>query len=185
MKKMDSRRVKDLMVSLDQYPVVPEGATLHEAVLALEQAQKNLPSGRQPYRAVLVVDDQKRIVGKIGQLALLTALEPRYSVIGDLEALSVAGVSDEFVSSMMEHYRFFQEDLSDLCSRSSRLQVKEVMRPVKQCIDENATLSEAIHKIVMWQTLSILVTRGTEVVGLLRLSDLFDAIATELKAAAS
>jgi predicted transcriptional regulator len=84
----------------------------------------------------------------------------------------------------MEHYRFFQEDLRDLCSRSSRLLVKEVMRPVQQSIDENAALPEAIHKIVMWQTLFILVTRGAEVVGLLRLSDLFDAIAAELKAAA-
>jgi CBS-domain-containing membrane protein len=181
---MDSRRVKDLMVPLDQYPVVREGATLSEAVLALEQAQKNLAPGRQPYRAVLVVDDKKRIVGKIGQLALLTALEPRYGIIGNLESLSVAGVSDEFVSSMMEHYRFFQEDLRDLCSRSCRLLVKEVMRPANQSIDENATLAEATHKIVMWQTLSILVTRGTEVVGLLRLSDLFDVITTELKAAA-
>jgi len=64
---MDSRRVKDLMVSLDQYPVVPEGATLHEAVLALEQAQKNLPPGRQPYRAVLIVDDKIRVCESLGQ----------------------------------------------------------------------------------------------------------------------
>jgi CBS domain-containing protein len=184
MNEMDSRQVKDLMVSLDQCPVVPEDATLREAVLALEEAQKNLPPGRQPYRAVLVVDDKKRIAGKIGQLAVLTALEPRYSVIGDLESLSAAGVSEEFVSSMMEHYRFFQEDLRHLCSRTSRILVKEVMRPVKQSIDENATLPEAIHKMVIWQTLSILVTRGEEVVGLLRLSDLFDAIAVELKVAA-
>ena len=181
---MTSKRVKDLMVSLDQCPVVSEGATLLQAVLALEEAQKKLPPGRQPYRAVLIVDDKKRIVGKIGQLALLRALEPRYSVIGDLESLSAVGITEEFVSSMMEHYRFFQEDLRDLCAQTSRLLVKEVMRPVKQSIDENATLPEAIHKIVMWQTLSILVTRGTEVVGLLRLSDLSDEIAAELKAAA-
>jgi CBS domain-containing protein len=183
--KMDSRRVKDLMVSLDQCPLVSEDATLREAVLALEEAQKNLPAGRQPYRAVLLIDDKKRIVGKIGQLAVLRALEPRYDVIGDLESLSAAGVSEEFVSSMMEHYRFFQEQLADLCSRSGRLLAKEVMRPVKQCIDEEAALPEAIHKLVIWQTLSILVTRKTEVVGLLRLSDLFDAITAQLKAAAS
>jgi CBS domain-containing protein len=182
---MDSRRVKDLMVSLDQCPVVTADATLGEAVLALEEAQKKLPAGRQPYRAVLVIDDKKRIVGKIGQLAVLRALEPRYDVIGDLASLSAAGVSDEFVSSMMDHYRFFQEELSNLCPRAGRLLVKEVMRPVKQNIDENAPLSEAIHKIVIWQTLSVLVTRGTEVVGLLRLSDLFDAIAAQLKTAAT
>jgi len=182
---MDDKRVKDLMVSLDEYPVVSQDATLREAVLALEEAQRQLPGGRQPYRAVLVVDEKKRIAGKIGQLAFLRALEPRYDVIGDLESLSVAGVSEEFVASTMEHYRFFQENLPDLCSRTSRLLVKDVMRPVTQSIDENASLREAIHRIVVWQTLSILVTRGTDVVGLLRLSDLSDAITAQLKAAAS
>jgi len=181
---MNSRHVKDLMVSLDECPLVSEDATLGDAVLALEEAQQNLPAGRQPYRAVLVVDEKKRIVGKIGQLAILRALEPRYDVIGDLAALSAAGVSEEFVSSMMDHYRFFQEGLPNLCSRASRLLVREVMRPVKECVDEGAALQEAIHKLVMWQTLSLLVTQGTEVVGLLRLSDLFDAIAAQLRAVA-
>jgi hypothetical protein len=50
------------------------------------------------------------------------------------------------------------------------------MIPVTESIDENALLTEAIHRIVLWQTLSILVTRGGEVVGILRLSDLFDEI---------
>ncbi len=49
--------------------------------------------------------------------------------------------------------------------------------PAKMKIDENATINEAIHKMVMWQTLSIIVSRGEKVVGILRLSDLFDHIA--------
>ncbi len=179
---MDSKRVKDLMVPLDQYAVVSQDATLFDAVRALEQAHESLPAGRQPYRAVLVIDEKKRIVGKIGQLAFLTALEPRYSIVGDLESLARAGVSDEFVSSMMEHYRFFQDDLTDLCARAKGLSVKDVMHPVTESIDENATLAEAIHKIIVWQTLSILVTRGPDMVGLLRLSDLFDEITAQMKA---
>jgi CBS domain-containing protein len=181
--KKNSRRVKDLMVSLDQCALVSEDATLRQAVLALEEAQQNLLADRQPYRAVLVIDDKKRIVGKINQLGILKALEPRYNVIGDLESLSLAGASEQFVSSMMEHYRLFQEKLPNLCSRAGRLLVKEVMRPVMRCIDQEAALPEAIHKLVIWQTLSILVTRGTEVVGLLRLADLFDAITAQFQAA--
>jgi len=181
---MNSRRVKDFMVSLDECPVVSEGATLREAVLAIEEAQKNLPAGRQPCRAVLVVDGKERIVGKIGQLAVLGALGPRYDVIAEFGSLSSAGVSEEFVSSMMKHYGPFHEALPDLCSGASTLLVKVVMRPINQNIGEDAPLLEAIHKMVIWQTLSILVTRGAEVVGLLRLSDVFDAIAAQLKTAA-
>jgi len=182
---MDSKRVKDVMVPLDEYAVVPRDATLVEAVRALENAQKSLPAGRQPYRAVLVVDENRRVVGKIGQLAFLKALEPRYNVMGDLESLSRAGVSEEFVSSMMEHHRFFQDNLVDLCSRAATLLVKDVMGPATQSIDENVLLSEAIHRVVMWQTLSVLVTRGSDVVGLLRLSDLFDEVTAQMKASRS
>jgi len=178
---MDAKRVKDLMVPLGEYAVVSENATLLEAVHALEHAQKNLPTGRQPYRAVLVSDENGRIVGKVGQLTLLRALEPRYDVIENLESLSKAGVSEEFVSLMMEHYRFFQEDLVDLCSRAGGRLVRGLMQPVAQSIDENASLPEAIHSVVVGQTLSILVTRGSEVVGLLRLSELFDEVTAQMK----
>jgi hypothetical protein len=34
----------------------------------------------------------------------------------------------------------------------------------------------AIHKIIMWQCLSVLVKRGNEVVGILRTSDLINEI---------
>ncbi|MFZ5981745.1 MAG: CBS domain-containing protein, partial [Candidatus Zixiibacteriota bacterium] len=79
------------------------------------------------------------------------------------------------------NFRFFQEDLCDLCKRARNINVVDVMRPVTESIDENASLSEAIHKMVMWSTLSVLVTRGNDVVGLLRLSDVFQAVADYMK----
>jgi predicted transcriptional regulator len=182
---MDPKRVKDLMVPLDEYAVVSRDATLLEAVRALEKAQKAIPAGRQPHRAVLVLDENGRIVGKVGQLAVLRALEPRYNVVGDLESLARAGVSDQFVSSMMEHYRFFQDHLTGLCSRAATRSVREVMVPATESVDENVLLSEAIHRVIMWQSLSVLVTRGTDVVGVLRLSDLFDEITAQMEASAS
>jgi predicted transcriptional regulator len=55
------------------------------------------------------------------------------------------------------------------------------MHPLTEHIDENATLSEAIYRFVMWDTLSILVTKGDEAVGLLRLSDLSQEITEYMK----
>jgi len=178
---MDNKRVKDLMVPLDEYAVVSDQATLLDAVTALEEAQKNLPPGRQPYRAVLVVGSEGKIIGKIGQLAFLNALEPKFNVLGDLGKLAVAGVSSEFISQMTEHFRFFQDNLSDLCQRAGALHVKDVMHPVTDSIDENASLGDAINRLVALQTLSLLVQRRGEMVGLLRLSDLFDEVTREMK----
>jgi len=182
---MDKKIVKDLMVPLDEYPAVGEEATVLEAIEAIDRAQQKLPSGRQPYRAVLVVDRNNKIVGKLGQMAFLNALEPKYNVLGDVGRLARAGVSDKFISSIMEHYRFFQDNLNDLCHRAGALQVKDVMHSVTDSVDEQAPLGEAIHKIVLGQTLSILVTRGDDVVGLLRLADLFETVACHMKQQAS
>lgn len=178
---MDEKKIKDLMVPIDEYPIVKEDATLLDVVIALENALSRLPPGRQPYRAVLVADGGGKIVGKIGQLAFLMALEPKYNLLGDLEKLQTAGLSPDLVSLVMDHYRFFEERLSDVCQRRSSMRAADAMHPVSESVDEKASVADAIHKIVMWQQLSLLVTRGDEVVGLIRLADLYDEVAMQMK----
>ena len=178
---MDNKRVKDLMVPLDKSALVSQDATLLEAVLALDEAQKKMLPDKHRHRAILVIDDKKNIIGKIGQHDFLKSLEPKYGVIDDLEKLSSAGVSSQFISSTMKHYQFFQDNLSDLCRRASMLKAREVMQPIAESIDENDSLREAIHKIVILQTLSLLVTAKGQVVGLLRRADLYEEIAGEMR----
>jgi CBS domain-containing protein len=177
---LDSKRVKDLMLALSEYAVVPEDTTFREALRILDEAQRELPPGRQPHRAVLVVDQAGKVVGKAGQLAFLKALEPKYDALGDLGTLARAGLTREFVTSIMENMRFWQDSLSINCRRAGALKIKDFMVPTTECIDEDAPLTEAIHRIVVGQTLSLLATRHGEVVGILRLSDLFDEIANHM-----
>jgi CBS domain-containing protein len=174
--RMDKKTVRDIMVPLDEYPVVSEDASILDALKALKEAQKKLPEGRQPHRAVLVIDKNKKVIGKIGQLAFLRSLEPKYNMLGDLKALSRVGLSSEFIASMMDQFQFFSESLTNLIPHAGQIKVMDVMHTVTEHIDVNASIREAIHQIVILQTLSILVTRDGEVVGLIRLSDLFDEI---------
>ena len=177
---MNPKVVKDLTLPLEEYVVVFQDATLLDALRALESAQKNLAPGRQPHRAVLVIDQNRKIIGKIGQLAFLRALEPKYLYLGDLNTLSKAGLSDKFIVDMMENFSFLRGGLDDICRQARFLTVTDIMHPVAESIDENAPLTVAIHKIVMCQTLSLLVTREEEVVGILRLSDLFAEISNRI-----
>ncbi len=182
---MDTKKVKDLMVSLEDYAIVDENATLLDAVVELERAQSRLAEGRMKHRAVLIRNRNGKIIGKLGHLAFLKALEPKYSTLGDLSTLARAGLSPEFVNSMMDTYRFWDYKLVDICKRARNIKVKDVCHPITENIDENAPLTEAIHKFVMWQSLSIPVTRGSEIVGLLRLSDLYTEMARLIKTVCS
>jgi CBS domain-containing protein len=167
------KQVRDLMFPLKEYAVVSETDTLFEALMKLDLAQQKLAPGRHRHRAVLVADATGRIVGKIGHLGFLKALEPKYSSVGNLGVLSRAGMNGVFLQSMMDFHQLFKEDLGSLCKRAKERGVKEVMHPVEEHIAEDAALSEALHRFIIWQSLSLLVTRGDEVVGLLRLSDVF------------
>ncbi len=178
---LDSIRVKDLMLPLSEYAVVSEDSTVREALLALEEAQKELPPGRPPHRAVLVADRANNIIGKAGQLTILRALESKSSVLGDLDTLATAGVTPESVSSMMDNLEFWQDCLSANSMRAGAMKIKNVMIPAKEFVDEDARLLEAIHKIVAGQTLSVLVKRRGEVIGILRVSDLFTKIADHIR----
>ena len=169
--------VKELMIPISSYPTVSSEGLLLDAIVALEKKQLLRPYNIEPYRAVLVTDEKGRIVGKIGQLAFLKALEPKYQMVVDMEKLAMANLSSEFINTIMDHYDLWRDNFFDICSKAHNIKVKDIMLPVEQSIDENSSVAEAIHKIIMWQTLSILVSRDKEIVGIIRLSDLYQEIA--------
>jgi len=182
---MENKKVRDIMVPLGEYAVVPDTATILDAVLALDRAQKRVPAGRAPHRAVLVVDKNGEVVGKVGQWSFLKSLEPKYANLHDLDTLTKAGVSDQFISSLMDHFRFFQDDLTNLCRLARDRHIVDIMRPVTEYIKADASLGDAIHLLVVRRTLSVLVKDGDRFVGLLRLSDLFREVSEQMKELAS
>ncbi len=173
--------VKDLMVPIDEYPFVSIDATLLDVVTVLQESQAQSPSDREPDRAVLVRDHQNLIVGKIGYLDFLKALEPRLNIVGKRDTLTHAGLGPEFLEWMIDNLRFWQEDFSLLCRRAQSTPVSEILQPVQESIKAEASLCEAINRFVVMQSLSLLVSSGTEIVGILRLSDLFHTIANTIQ----
>lgn len=171
---METKYVKDIMFPIDEYAVVSEEATLYDSFVALNKSQRNLPEGRQRHRAVVVADKNFKIIGKLGHLGFLKALEPKYGDMGNLEGISKSGVSKAFITSMMDNFGLWQSDMDDIVRRAHKIKIKDVMRPFSEHVDANETLGEAIHKIIIWETISILVTDGDDVVGILRVSDVFD-----------
>lgn len=174
---MHDVRVRDLMVPLSTYATVNHHHTVAQALEALDASRERLQSRGQPARAVLVTDDEGRVVGQVGHADFLKALEPKFSLLGDLDTIARAGVSEEFVDSLVENLSFFRGTLDDLCRRASQIEIRLVMRPVRESIDEDAPLAEAIHRLVMWQTMRVLVTRQGVTVGILRLADVFEEVA--------
>ncbi|MGD8983399.1 MAG: CBS domain-containing protein [Desulfobacteraceae bacterium] len=180
---MKTIAVKDLMLPLSEYTTVSEEATLYDAVLTLEKAQQTFDPKKHRHKAVLVYDKNNKVVGKLGQLDILKTLEPKYAEMGDLGPLSRAGFSPEFLKSMIEKFALWDKSLSDICSKAAGLKVKDIMyTPTEgEYVEESASLGEAIHQLVMGHHQSLIVTRGEQIVGILRLVDVFKRVCEAMK----
>ncbi|MDY6831223.1 MAG: CBS domain-containing protein [Thermodesulfobacteriota bacterium] len=172
--------VKDLMVPISEYATVPVGATLFEAVLALEEAQLNFDRSKYQHRAVLVMDGNNHVVGKLSQLNVLHALgaDVDNREIKTIRQLDRFGFSPQFISAMEARRRFAGRSLKDICAAPAAMKVEQFMKATTpgEYVDENATLESVIPQFVYGAHLSLLVTGNGEIVGILRLADVFAAV---------
>ncbi len=175
--------VRDIMVPLEKYATIHEDRLLIDAIYALEKAQKEFEESPYVHRAVLAFDDNKKIVGKLSQWDVIKCLEPKYESFGDIRSTSLSGLSPELIKSMMEKYNLWQVDLDDICSRVARKKVKDVMyKPSEgEKIEADATMGEALHSLVLGHHQSLLVTKDSEIVGILRLVDVFKLLCERVK----
>ena len=179
---MEIITVESLMVPIEEYATVSEDATLYEAVKALEKTQEEQDRKRYHYlhRAILVLDKDGKVEGKITQLDVLMALEPKYKDMGDMKALSRAGFSANFMKSMMETYALCNIPFTDMCARAADLKVKEFMSSLSEGehVEADMALCEAVHMLVIGNRQSLLVTRDRdgEIIGILRLTDVFKEV---------
>ncbi|MCP3953287.1 MAG: CBS domain-containing protein [Desulfobacterales bacterium] len=180
---MKTISLTDLVVPLSEYATIPLGASLLEAVEALESAQEEFDATKYRHRAILVLDETGHVIGKIGQLDALRALEPKYCEMVEGNAATRLGFSAKFLKSMCEQYDLFNKPMDDLCKKAATLKAEDCMDELheNEYIDINATLDMAIHQLVMGHHQSLIVRDGDSIVGILRLTDVFVAVFHAMK----
>ena len=175
--------VKDLMGPISEYATVPEEATLYESVLALEKAQEQFQQSRYSHRAVLVLDKNKRVIGKLSQMDFLCALEPRDANLDQIRKFKQYGFTRKAVALQQEEYLKSSPPILDVYSKAAKLKVTDLMQrpPEGEYVDENTSLDMALHQLTTGSNLSLLVTRDADIVGVLRLADVFAVVFHAMK----
>ena len=79
---------------------------------------------------------------------------------------------------MLEKQALLTESAEDICREAADRKVKDYMNiPTEgEFIDENASIREAIHLLVMGHHQSLLVLRDEKIVGIVRLTDVLMVI---------
>jgi len=175
---MKTHLVKDLMVPIAEYATVPEGSTLFEAVQALEKAQEEYDHTVYKHRAVLVMNGNGKVIGKLSHMNVLLAIEPKSVSLEKIDKIKTFGFSPQFISTVSKKFR--QDNLSseEAYRLASRSKVEEFMKTPSEgeYVDEDATMETAIDLLNMGKHASLLVTRQDAIVGVLRMTDVFGAV---------
>jgi predicted transcriptional regulator len=181
---MDTK-VKELMIPLENYPKVSKDANYFQAVDTLLAAHDRLQKHTYRPRSVLVTDENGKVVGKINLWDAMRALEPKYGNVADFNRLTHFGVNPDFLRSMVEKHDLWNDPLDTLCEKAAVMRVETFMSHphADEYIPEDSTLAAAVHQMVMGRQMALLVTKceAGDVVGLVRLCDLFEFISQKIK----
>ena len=174
---MEEYLVRDLMTPISDYPTIAATASLLEAVAALQEAGPDANFTHYRPRALLVKDDNGKAVGKVGQLDVLRALEPRYQHLSEHAGISQFGFSGDFIRLSLEEYSLWDSPLEHVCEKVVHRQVQEFMHTPSpgEYVTEDTSLDAAIHQLIVGKHQSLIVTEegnGT-ISGILLLSRVF------------
>jgi hypothetical protein len=84
---------------------------------------------------------------------------------------------------MFKDHALWAEPSHFVRKRATQQKVADFIQPTAQdeYIEDSATLGEALHQLIVYPYHSLLVTSGEDVVGILRLSDVFAKICDIIK----
>jgi len=171
--------VKDLTIPLDRYSAVSPDNTLQEAVSTLRGSYCQLDTGmctEAGPRTILVVDNKGKLVGILDFRSILKVLIPE--VAGGLSArLEALGVSVTFAEASATSLDEARAQFNARVTKNAAVKVKDIMLKVKGTIQADADLLEALKLIFRYKITKLPVYEGNNLVGVLRDTDLFLAVA--------
>ena len=182
--------VKNLMVAKDKYATISADATLRDATLALYEAQLEELSQdptRHRDRAVLAIDAQGEVYGKLAMLDVLRGLEPTHVRVVGARATSRAasriGSARYFIESMGKDAGLWNKPLTNLVEKASSVKVRQLVPAIAagESVDEDASIDAALHQLIMGRFQSLFVTRNGNIIGILRLTDVYEEVSKLLR----
>jgi len=159
----NEKKVKDLMIPLEDYPHIPYWFSLRQAMAIVREAAIKFEGQFEP-RAVLVFDEKYQLMGILTLRDIIKGLEPRFlheTALVKADPNLAVMIGDLFGPGLKE---------------ASQKPVSEVMSPIKVTIQGNDPLAKAIAVMIQERVGLMPMIQDNKVAGMIRLSDLFKEI---------
>ena len=159
----DTKRVKELMIPLEDYPHIPYWFTLRQAMAIIREAAIKFEGAFEP-RAVLVFDEKYQLMGILTLRDIIRGLEPRFmheTGLVKMDPNLAVLMGDLFGPGLRE---------------ASQKPVSEVMSPIRIKTEGDDSIAKALFLMIQEKVGLMPVKQDNKVAGMIRLSDIFTEI---------
>ena len=176
-------KIKDRMIPIENYSTVSPDATLKEAALSLRTSYCQMDSGmctEAGPRTVLAIDANGKLVGILDFGSFLGTLIPE--IAGGLSAkLEALGVSVAFAQADAASLDEVRLGFKARVIKNAATKVRDIMLKIRGTIDADSSLMDGLRKMFRNKITVLPVFEGNRLVGVLRDTDLFLAVADVLE----
>ncbi len=177
---LDDIVVKDVYIKIDDYPHIPDSTPVGQAIHIMH----NVLEDKSKFRNILVLDEDNRLAGYLSLRDLIRAIGPDYlrkerPDIKGHQPFEFTGLDQDMSALSLIWQEGFMLKLQD-----------ELKKPAKDCmtlIEDYVALEDNIAKclylMLFHDVLVLPVLDGEQVVGVIRLVDLFELIAEDVEEA--
>ncbi|MBN2328385.1 MAG: CBS domain-containing protein [Candidatus Omnitrophica bacterium] len=169
---MEIKRVKDIMIPLDNYPHVPCWYTLRQAMEEMEKYHIESGGRMSLPRVILIFDLDSSLCGIVRRRDIMRGLEPDFLANKPLDyQKKLFDVTVDPNLTELTYDNVFLH-LQDQAERP----VSEVMVPVKATVDYEDHIMRVIYEMVTNDRSLIPVVKGRTIVGVVRSVEVYREI---------
>ncbi len=162
------KKVAELMIPLEDYPHIPYWFTLRQAMAIVREAAIKFQGTFEP-RSVLVFDEKYHLLGILTLRDIILGLAP--------QSLKGIGGKVRVTLDLEGALADLETELSGpKVKEASQTAVSEVMSPIEVTVSAGDSLAKALFSMIKEGLGRMPVMREQKVVGIIRLSDLFQEI---------
>jgi CBS domain-containing protein len=171
------RRIREIMIPVDQYPSVRDNATVRDAIAVMESAELEVDLKKSLPRVILVFDGIDVLVGYVRRRDIMRGLEPNFLVSQSLEyrqKLFDVSIDPNLVELSYDRV------VKGIRSQAER-PVSDVMRPLEAIVDADDHVMKAVYEMVSLNVSLLPVLHEGNLVGVVRSVDVFRELADLLR----
>lgn len=173
MSRIETARVHEIMIPIDQYPSVLTSSTLRNAIQVIEEAELDVGGRRSLPRVLLVFDELGNFKGSARRRDIMGGLEPKFLVSEPIHyRMKLFDVNlDPNLSALAN--RHVVKGIREQADRP----ITDVMRPIEAYLNYDEHLVKAMYQMVVYGLNIIPVMRQRNVIGVVRSVELFHELA--------